>query len=278
MGRCVLSFQNYVFDVAAAINANGAEVSGLSASRLKDPQVRKRWRTPLGNVNPSVDFDFGVSKPIDVVAMVQPSDAGALNGNFEPQGIMSAADTIRHRFSLASATAFDVYDTGSVACNIKYPFGMHALVLPAQINARYWRMSPNAASLAGTVNYLDVGLAWCGAKFVPKKNMIFGYNWAFTDLSSLTSVQTSGLEFVRFGLRRKNIVFSFDALDASDAEIISTMQRYSGTSRQVLFIPDPDDVTSDFAQPIIGRLVDSNPIALPSFGTYTKSFSLLQTL
>lgn len=278
MGRCVLSFQNYVADVTTAINANGAEVFGLSAARLKDTQVRKRWRTPLGTIAPNLDLDFGYSRAVDVVAFAQPVDAGLLDGNRQAAGFMAPSDTVRHQFSNAVAGAADVYDTGVVACNVKAEMGVHARVLPAQISARFWRMSPNAASLAGSVNYLDIGVAWCGKKFVPKKNMQFGYNWSFGDLSSVSNVQTSGLDYVRYGFKRRNIVFSFDALDADDAEIISMMQRYVGTSGQVLFIPDPDDVVSDFAQPIIGRLTDSNPTAHPSYGIYTKSFSLLQSL
>lgn len=278
MGRCVISFENYIVDVSTSINSNGAEVSGLGAARLKDTQVRKRWRTPLGTIAPNVDFDFGYSRPVDVVAFAQPVDAGLLDGNRKAAGFMAPTDLVRHTFSATTAGAADVYDSGAIPCNVKYGRGVHATVLPAQINARFWRMAPNAASLAGSVNYLDIGVAWCGVKFVPKKNMQYGYNWTFIDNSTVNNVQTSGIDFVRQGFKRRNIVFSFDANDAADAEIISLMQSIVGTSGQVLFIPDPDDVTNDFAQPIIGRLTDSNPNAHPSYGIYTKSFSLLQSL
>lgn len=278
MARCVLSYENYIAESATVLTANGAEVSGLGINRLKDTQIRKRWRTPVGSLTPVVDADFGSSKLVDVVAWAQPNDAGMLNSDGIATGYMASTDTVRHQFDLTTAGAGAVYDSTAVACNIKADMGIHAFVLPAQISARYWRTTFNATSLAGYVNYLDMGIAWCGKKFVPAKNMQYGFNWAFTDQSAIAGVQTSGLEFVRLGARRRNVVFSFDALSASDAETISLMGRFVGTSRQVLFIPDPDDVTSDFAQPIIGRLVDSNPIALPSFGNYTRAFSLLQSL
>lgn len=278
MGNCLLSFENYIYDADCAVNSHGSEVSGLSAAQLKDPQIRRRWRTPVGTVTPIVDFDFGVTKGVDIVAFQQPVDAGGLNKKGQASGYISSSDQVRHKFSVVAEGGADVYDTGSVNSNIKSGFGIHVTKLPTTKNARWWSLILNAASLTGGVNYIDIGVAWAGAVFTPKRNMQYGYNWAFVDSSSINTVETSGLDFVRQGFKRRNIVFSFDSLDDADAEIISNMQRLVGTSQQVLFVPDPDDVTSDFAQPIIGRLTDTNPTALPSFQTYTKSFSLLQSI
>lgn len=280
MGKCVISFENYVQNSATSLNANGSEVAGQGISRLKDPQIRRRWRTPVGVIGPIFDVDFQNSKPIDVIALLQPIDAGGLSPvpERDPLGMASPADLVRNLFSLASPFAFDVYDTGYIPLNIKTPFGIFAKVLPNQINARYWRCNPVCSSLSGSVNYFDLGMAWAGAKFVPANNMQYGYQWSFVDTSVVDNSPTSGVDFIRYGFKRRNINFSFDSLNPAEAEIISKMQRSVGNSKQVLFIPDPDDVTSDFAQPIIGRLVDANPLTVPYPSTTTKAFTLIQSL
>lgn len=278
MANCVFSFENYIQSYLTSVNSNGSEVSGQSATRLKDPQVRKRWRTPIGTVSPVIDFDLSIAKNIDVLAFIQPVDAGGLDPDFKVQGFMSSTDQVQHMLSLVGPGGFEVYNTSWINSNVKQNVGAHAHVLSNTASARYWRLAINAASLAGSINYLDIGVAWCGAKYSPPRNMQYGYNWTFVDQSSKTNVQSSGLEFVKLGFKQRTVVFSFDTMNSADAETISTMMNYVGTSRPVLFIPDPADTSSDFAQPIFGRLTTTDSIALPSYGVYTKTFNLTQIL
>lgn len=277
MANCILSWNNRLQSSVTTITAS-SEASGLGANRLKDPQARKRWRTGSGVTNANVTFDMGSAGEIGVIAFAQPSDAGYYNADMQAVGFMTATDTVRHQLDVLTPGLGNVYDSGTVNGNWKEGYGCHAMVLPAPMTARYLKSTFNAASLVGVTGYLDMGLAWAGPAWTPAKNMQYGFNWAWQDNSTLTSVETSGLDFVRIGARRRSVAFSFDAMDATEAGAITQMSRLVATSRQVLFIPDPDDLINEFNQPIIGRLVDSNPISLPSYGIYTKSFTLLQSL
>lgn len=282
MANCILSFDNKVLSYRTQITPYTHEVSGLGINRVKDPQIRRRWRTPSGDTSPTVDFDFGVPIDADVIAWVQPDNAGGWDGDGLPMGICANTDLIRHLLDLGDPFPLNLfgtaYDSANVQMNTKVGFGVHCHLLPSTTNFRYMRTSFSCPSLNGTVGYLDMGLVWVGKTFKPTYNMAYGYNWFFSDTSTITNVQTSGLDFVSVGPKRRNIVFGFDALTDDEADIVSQMQRAVGNSKQVLFIPDPDDLTSDFGQPIVGRLVNADPIALPSVNRFTKSFTLIQSL
>ncbi len=255
-----------------------SEASGLGANRLKDPQIRKRWRTGPGVTTPTLLVDFNKSVSVGVLAFVQPSDAGYYDPDLNAVGILASSDTVRHRLDITTPGVGAVYDSGTVAGQWTPGYGLHAKILPANVLTRYWRTSFNAASQVGVTNYMDMGMAWAGPAWSPQRNLQYGFNWVWQDTSTLTSVGTSGLDFVKIGPKRKAVVFGFDSMSASEADEITQLSRLVGTSRQILFVPDPSDMTSEKNQPIIGRLVDTNPIAVPSFGTYTKTFTLLQSL
>ncbi len=277
MSNCVLSWVNYAALAATTLTAS-SEASGLGANRLKDPQVRKRWRTAAGVTSATLSIDFTTSHSIGVLAFVQPSDAGYYDADLNPVGIMAPTDTIRHRLDLTTPGTGAVYDSGAVAGGWVDGYGLHVHVLSEAKTARYWYTDIDAASLTGSPNYVDIGLAWAGAAWSPVRNMQFGFNWSWQDTSTLTNVPTSGLDFVKGGPTRRAAVFSFDTLSGTEADVITQLSRLVGTSKQVLFIPDPDDLATEKNQPIIGRLIETSPITAASYGVFTKTFTLLQSL
>lgn len=165
--------------------------------------------------------------------------------------------------------------TGS---GVVHGYGLHAHILPAAAQARYWQADIAAASLATTPGYLDLGRLWIGPAFRPTRNFAYEWSDAWDDLSDVTEVRRSGQEFVDSGPRRRRLTFAFRALNEPEAKLfMKELGRIVGTSKQVLFIQEPGGPYQGY-EAIIGRLVEVAPITQPNFAMYERVFQIRQSL
>lgn len=270
----LLSWVNWL-DKAAAVITASSEVTSLPATRLAEPQIRRRWRTVPGITTPSLSVDFGASREIGVLALQQPDDAGGMDADDEARGWMASTDTVRHRLDLVTPGAGALLDTGAVAGGWQPYYGIHIARQASPITARYWRADLSAASLVGTPGYIDLGRAWAGPAWQPTRgNISYGWSRAWDDGSSITRNPRSGLETVGKGPRTRVLTFEFKVLTQADALRLEELQRIAGTSRQVLFAPFDDDRT----QPLIGLLQQVPAIAQPNFAAFSAAFQIRQSL
>lgn len=302
MANCLLSWVNHA-DAAATTITSTSAVVGLGPERLKDPQVRRRMRSAPGNTAPTITVNLGTYKEVGVLAVVQPDDAGAIDADGNPTGFLAASDVIRHRLDFPflppgtgalydSASDFGSYTGPALSFNfaagsyseyqatsgIVAGYGLHAQVLPATVTPQYWQIDISAPSLAPTPGYVDLGRLWIGPAFRPTRN--FAYEWtdAWDDLSTVTSVDRSGLEFVDRGPKRRVLTFALKSLTAAEAKVtVKELGRIAGTSGQVLFIQEPDGPYQGY-EAILGRLVEVAPITQPNFVMYERVFQIRQSL
>ncbi|MFL7901582.1 hypothetical protein ACJ41P_10645 [Azospirillum argentinense] len=301
--NCLLSWVNHL-DSAATVVTSSSSVTGLGPERLKDPQVRKRMRTAVGVVNPTLTLDFGSAKEVGVLAVLQPDDPGYIDADGNPVGYMAASDTIRHRLDATTAGAGALYDSlyyldptytgatydfnfitqsyreyqNSTASGIVSGYGLSAHILPATVQPRYWQCDVAATSLATTPAYLDLGRLWGGPAWRPTRN--FAYEWSdeWTDLSETAQVRRSGQEFVDLAPKKRVLTFGLKALTEPEAKIfMKELGRIVGTSKQVLFIQEPNGTYQGY-EAIIGRLVEVAPITQPNFALYERVFQIRQSL
>ncbi|MGR0183219.1 phage head spike fiber domain-containing protein [Azospirillum aestuarii] len=302
-GNCLLSWVNLA-DRAAAVITSASAVDGLGAERLKDPQARRRMRTAVGVTSVALTVDAATVGEIGVVAVLQPDDAGYIDADGDATGFMAASDTIRHRLDAVTPGAGALYDSlyyrdpgylgatldlnftaqsyrefqNDTGSGIVAGYGLHVHVLPAAVEARHWRCDIAAPSLATTPGYLDLGRLWAGPAFRPTRNFAYEWSDSWDDLSDVTEVRRSGQEFVDRGPKRRRLTFAFKALTAEEAKVVMTeLGRIAGTSRQVLFIQEPNGPYQG-RQAIIGRLVEVSPITQPNFALYERVFQIRQSL
>lgn len=163
--------------------------------------------------------------------------------------------------------------TGS---GIVHGYGLHAHILPASVQARYWQPDIAFPSLGAVP--LDLGRLWIGPAWRPTHN--FAYEWSdgWDDLSDVTEVRRSGQEFVDAGPKRRRLTFAFRALEEAEAKLfMKELGRVVGASRQVLFIQEPNGPYQGY-EAIIGRLVEVSPITQPNFALYERVFQIRQSL
>lgn len=266
MTNCLLGYQNWV-DLAGASLSAGSQVTTLQVINLANPQVFTRWRTS-GTASSYFVVDFGTTKTVGVLAIVQPWDAT----------MMAAADTVRHRLDAVTAGTGALLDTGAIASGIVDGYGMHVYILASPVSARYWRCDINAASLATTPGYFDVGRAWAGPTITPARNHAYGWSDQWSDESVTTIASRSGTEYVDLRARRRVVQLQFNALNAGEGRnTIKELLRVAGLRSQILFVPDPAASTIQ-TDAILGRLAKATPIAQTAQPIYAAQLAIRQSL
>lgn len=277
MGNALLSWINWM-DRAGSVITGSSEAGALAVARLADPQIRRRWRTALGDTTPTLSVDLGQTREVGVVALAQPDDAGGIDADGFARGWMAAGDTVRHRLDAVTAGAGALLDTGADAGGWQEGYGVHMLPLPVPVTARYWQADIDAASLAA-LDYVDLGRAWIGPAWRPERgNFAYGWSWAFEDGTAIARNPRSGLEFPDAGPRYRVLTFGFRSLTEADAKgPMRELQRIAGTRGQVLFAPLPEGASLG-SEAVIGRLQQVPPITQPHFTTFEVAFQIRQSL
>lgn len=272
----LLSWINWLDRAGVGISSSSS-VAQLVAGRLAAPQLADRWRTVPGVVTPTLTVDLGAAREVGVIALAQPADAGGVDADGFPRGLMQASDTVRHRLDLVTPGAGALLDTGAVPGGWAPRVGMHAHRPATPITARHWVCDLNAASLAVTPGWIDLGRAWIGPAWVPGRNFAFGWSRRAADGGSVRQNPRSGLEFPDMAFRQRVLTFAFNLLDAADEERLAELQDIAGRTRQVLFLADPaaPAASRNWA---LGYLAEVAPITQPHFQRFNVAFEIRHSL
>lgn len=262
MSNGFISYRNWV---DGATLTSDSEVSGNGVTNLADPVVKITWVAAAATAY--FQADFGQDRAVDLLAFRIPRD-GLLIG---------ASDQVTHKLDPASGTAgagaaLDVTVDSDVLAN----YGYHAYLPPATVTARYWRCSIAATSLGVGCR---IGRAWAGAKDLqPGLNFLYGWQRAQIDPSLISQGQRSLVEYAdEVTDRQRTLTVGFDGLTAAEADAAEDIDYYAGLSKQVLLVRDPDaDPLS--REVIIGRFAQPSPIAQPDFASFSKTWTVRESL
>jgi hypothetical protein len=263
MANALLSWINHV-DREGTLFQTDSQVTGAPAKQLAEPIVAYPWRTNA-TTQSYVEIDWQADQPVRLLILAGASLAGT--------------DTVRHRLTADGGlpTDGDQLDTGAIACGVAEGYGLHAYVLPATVQARYWRLDIDAPSRVDA-GYFDVGRAWAGDAFQPERNYSLGWQEQWQDASKIHTAPRSGAEFVEPRYQRRILTLALEALSRGEAlDDLKEMGRIAGSRAQVAFVPDPDSTRLQ-REALIGRLAESTPIARPDAAFFTKDLEIRQSL
>lgn len=267
-GSCVLGYRDWTRSLGVGVTGS-AEVAGMPASNLPDPQVGRRWR--IAATAGSVTVDLGQARAMDVLVAVQPWDSDDETRGYQ---MLASTDTVQHQLG-TTAGGSDVYDSGVIACGIQQGYGLHAHFPPATQTARYWTF--NFTSSAPQA-FTDWGKLFCGPLILPSLNPIFGYADEWRDASAVGVAPRSGVEYVDQMQRQRAVSLAFDYLTESEGrDTFKELARVAALRGQVFFARDK---TSTYLgrEAILGRFEKPVSIAAPVFQAYSAQFVIRQSL
>lgn len=246
---------------------DGAVVSGssiaadLAASYVTNPIIGRRAR--LSGGMSWLDVDFGADVTIDVVVLRFPRDT-----------VFPLTGTITHSFDASGGTAGTgaAHSSGAVAVGTYEGYGYHCYVPSSPVTAQYWRAAfdvPNA--------FIDIGRAWAGSKFVPERNVQYGYSDAWIDRSSITTAGRSGAEYADEKQRQRAFSFLLAYLGEDDRSAVREIIRANGISKQLLLITNPE--ASDLGrEALIGRFARNAALRKTHFQLSSQPIEVRESL
>lgn len=251
----------------SAVLKSSSTAGGLPASNLKT--------SPIGQVarflTPAACFvQTAISCPVDLIAIL------GHNGSTTGQARVRAADSVDDILTSPD------YDSGALPLRSNQPdftgsntagamdtnhFILH---LGAPLTHNYWRIDISDASLP----YFDAGRLYISKAWQPETNMDYGIAHGFVDPSK-TERTVSGRQvpLVRPAYRYAEFQLSF----GSEQEMFDNafeIDRLRGTTKDVLFINDPDNISMIQKRTIYGTMQGLPPIINAQFRLYEKSYRI----
>lgn len=264
-----------VYSDAATLSASNSP-AGLSVGNLQKSSIGEVWRA-LDASAAYVVADLGASKPINLVALL------GHTGSSRSFGRIRAAST---EAALITAPAYDSgniplrshqsgYDAAWAAGITDEQYGAletnHFLEwIQTSQNYRFWRID----IVDPLASYIDVGRLYISDAWQPITNMNYGMGEGFIDPSKvartaggrLSATERKKYRFTEFGLSFSNQNEMYDHAFEID--------RLRGTTRDVLYIQDPEATNHLQRRSIYGVMKGMQPIINSNFSIFEKSYRI----
>jgi hypothetical protein len=286
MGACMLSYTNF----ADQASLSGGDWSAtMPLANLLDPTIGIKARS-VDDAAVSTQFDADLASAVGVKIWCLVAHN------------LSAGATIRLRASnTAGDFATPLYDSGTVgAWSTSYlasatPWESDAFwdsvitssgldggqptlihILPTETAARYWRFE--VTDTTNNDGYVEAGRLYVGRAFQPAANFSWGASVGYID-ESVAEQAFSGSEYFEQRPVRRVASVRFEFLTDSEALInVLDIQRLRGTTREILFIWDPDDLEFSSRRSFLARQQELSAIELVRLGNHATALKLRELL
>lgn len=126
--------------------------------------------------------------------------------------------------------------------------------------------------------WIEMGGFFVGmTNFQPSKNAAFGLASAHEDLGS-TVTSMDGVAFHESGPRRRQEVMTLNDLQPAEGDQFHELQASVGTTMEVLYVRDPDDMATSQRYSFVGYLESLDPLQYPNIALRSGAFKLKEKL
>lgn len=269
--------------------SGGSWLATLPLANVQNRQVQKVSRSSNAtNAATQFTIDLGQARSIGVVALV------VHNISVLGRVRITASDTAGFVATYYNSGWVDVWPAGQIPqalleweddnfwlgtlsanarAGYQSPF-IH--LLPAAQSLRYWKVEVDDTTNAD--GYVQIGRLFMAATWTPATNYSYGAGLGYQDPTAVDT-SLSGAEF--FDVRSRYRVFEFELQYILNAEAYAQaleLQRLSGTSGEVLVVPDSTDTANQPARAFVGRLQQLGAITQPQPSTYSARFQVKELL
>lgn len=274
MGNMVLAMP--ALSDAATLTGSTSPAT-LPVSNLKTKSIGQVWRA-LDAQNAYVVIDLGAAKAVNLIALLGHSGSSRASGR------------IRAAASEADLTDNPAYDSGDLPLR-SHQAGFDntwaAGVADEEAGAldtnhfiqwlggnaetyRWWRIDVNDPN----ATYFDAGRLYLAHAWQPETNMNYGLSEGWIDPSRTgRTVGGKSMAVARPSFRWSEFTLSYASKEEMFNEAFD-IDRLRGTTRDVLFIVDPDDLPNLQKRTIYGTLRGLQPVVNSSFSIFEKSFRI----
>lgn len=147
------------------------------------------------------------------------------------------------------------------------------IVLPDWINARHVRIQIDDRSNAS--GFVQIGQLFVGGGFQPFYNPDYGLKDGLTDKSEVERT-SHGYAFFDTREKLRNVKFLLDALSLTEGDVVYEMLRRQGVTKQVLYLPYPDDQQRTQRYGFLGRFEELSALDYPRYGDRSVGLTITE--
>jgi hypothetical protein len=215
-----------IIDHASTAITPSSSAGELTAANLLDPRVGVKWR--------SADVAGGILN----IALGGPTQLSAIGVFGVDDGDSLAGTEVRIKIGSTAGASNVLNWVGQTQHGqavyrtpvIRDPDGTYR---PTIIGAPYITITLPYAKEVGRV------FAGTGGVYPQVGHTLNGSNWQMVDLSLRSITPRNGAFLIDIADRRRVFTAAYDALDPTELFAFDRLDRYTGTHRQVMFVPDP---------------------------------------
>jgi len=216
-----------IIDHADTVITPSSTAGTLAASNLLDPRVGIKWRSAdvAGGV---LNIVLGGPTQLSAIGVFGVDDGGEDAGTevqikigTTPGGnnVLDWVGETQHGQAVYRTPVIRDPEDGSYR--------------PTIIGAPYIRITLPFAREIGRV------FAGAGGVYPQVGHILNGSNWQMVDLSLRSITPRNGAFLIDIADRRRVFTAAYDALDRAEMFAFDKLDRYTGTHRQAMFVPDP---------------------------------------
>lgn len=155
-----------------------------------------------------------------------------------------------------------------------HPF-MAPLLLNQSYSTRY--MTIEIDDTTNPDGYIQIGRVFAGEAFDPEYGPAYGLKQGWKDASKVET-NDSGAPFVDQRRCLRTVSFDLPYIGLDDSAILYEFQRRSGTTREVMYIPDKNDYQECQRYGFVGRMPDLQPQSYNYYRAKSLSITLEEWL
>lgn len=189
----------------------------------------------------------------------------------------SGSATATARVTAGAAAGASTYNSGLlpfVTGTKQFTKSLFMLFIKPAQSYRYWRIEISDSAAA----YLDLGRLYVSNAFQPTYNMTYGFQQGVIDPSQeFATISGDSISLKR----RKQRFVDLTLEDLTEDEVfgrVYPLDQYVGTTEDVLFVPDPDQLAYLQQQAIYGKIDAVQPNAITAFNRYSRQFKIKELL
>lgn len=204
-----------------------------------------------------VDLTFAASSTVRMIGL-----AGVVVGTGTATAKFEFSNTISGGSEVLSVTKTISLTTG---------YDKQGWILDANITATYLRVT--------FTNVAQVGLVWASPAWNPARGISYGAGDEWSDPRSVNV--RSSISGARSPIRRPKsriVTFGLEAIDRTERATAKEIDRLSGTTEQVFFMPGNGFGSDPNTEMIIGPIVETSPILITSHALCSKAYKIEQDL
>lgn len=149
-------------------------------------------------------------------------------------------------------------------------------VLGMSVRAQYWRLELKDESNAA--GYVEASRLWMSGQWQPSRNMRYGASLGWED-SSPVQTALDNTEYYDERVKTRILHAEFNGMGHDEAySRYLEMTRQLGTTKEMLVVPDADDISQLIRRSFVGRLRQLSPVEAYTYRLYKGSIEIKETV